>query len=207
MRRRGVSRRWAVLTLLLAPCSAVSYAQGPLDAYLGGAIGQGQVAASVPYTSIVVPQAGTFQHGATAYELLLGVRPLPILGAEVEYLDLGHPQGDFYGNPAQASVKGAAAFGMLYFPVPLIDLYAKAGAARLQSSASGFFPIGSDVCSAAAPCGTVPFDVDRTTTGFALGAGVQLHLGAWAIRAEYERFDAAGAYPSLAVVGFIWRFL
>jgi opacity protein-like surface antigen len=199
-----------VIGLLLTVCCSGAQAQNTFGAYLGAAVGQGQVAASIPYASLVVPNAETFRHSDTAYDLMLGVRAVSLLGAELQYLNLGHPQGDFYGYPADASVKGAAAFGVLYFPVPvpMIDFYAKAGAARLQSEVSGFFPSGGTalVCVAGAPCGTFPFHLDRTTTGFALGAGAQLRFGDWAIRAEYERFDAAGAYPSLAAVGFTWTF-
>lgn len=205
-RHKPWARGPLLIGLVLAACFSGAQAQSTFGAYLGGAVGQGQVEASVPYTSIVVPTAESFRHNDTAYELLLGVRPVSLLGAELQYLNLGHPQADFYGFPADASVKGAAAFGVLYFPVPVIDLYAKAGAARLQSEVSGFFPVGDFVCVAGAPCGTVPFRLDRTTTGFAVGAGAQLRFGAWAIRAEYERFDAAGAYPSLAAVGFTWTF-
>lgn len=197
-----------MIGLLLAVCCSGARAQSTFGAYLGAGVGLGQVAASIPYTSLVIPSAESFQHNDTGYDLMLGVRALSLLGAELQYVNLGHPQGDFFGNPADASVKGAAAFGVLYFPVPVpvIDLYAKAGAARLQSDVSGFFPIGGFVCVAGAPCGTSPFRFDRTTTGFALGAGAQMRFGAWAIRGEYERFDAAGAYPGLAVVGFTWTF-
>jgi photosystem II stability/assembly factor-like uncharacterized protein len=38
------------------------------------------------------------------------------------------------------------------------------------------------------------------------GAGVQYKLGSWAVRAEYERFNAHGAHPSLLSLGIAWTF-
>ena len=48
---------------------------------------------------------------------------------------------------------------------------------------------------------------DRTDTGFAIGGGAQIRLGAFALRGEYERFNAAGARPSLWAIGATWTFL
>ena len=39
------------------------------------------------------------------------------------------------------------------------------------------------------------------------GAGAQVKLGPFALRGEYERFDAAGAHPSLWTIGATWTFL
>ena len=50
------------------------------------------------------------------------------------------------------------------------------------------------------------FRLDRTNTSFAAGAGAQYKLGAFAVRAEYERFNAAGGNPSLISLGFTWTF-
>jgi hypothetical protein len=35
---------------------------------------------------------------------------------------------------------------------------------------------------------------------------VQWTFGAWALRAEYERFTALGEHPSLVSVGATWSF-
>jgi opacity protein-like surface antigen len=43
--------------------------------------------------------------------------------------------------------------------------------------------------------------------GFAYGAGLQWKLGQWAVRGEYERFDAAGANPSLLSIGMTYWIL
>ncbi len=202
-RSRRYHRGLAVAALAgLIGCSWLSAAQAadPLGLYVGGAVGTGQVAASLPYTSVAIPTATEFKNSGTAFELLLGLHPVPVLGAEVQYVDLGNPSGNIDGYSLNASVKGESAFGVVYLPIPVIDVYAKAGVARLQTTASGSFPTGGAPAS-------VPLQLSRTTSEFAMGGGAQYHFGAWAIRAEYERFSAAGANPSLAVVGFTWTFL
>jgi hypothetical protein len=47
----------------------------------------------------------------------------------------------------------------------------------------------------------------RANAGFAGGAGAQFKIGPFAVRGEYERFNAAGGNPSLSSVGIIWKFL
>ena len=76
---------------------------------------------------------------------MIGFRPISWLGAELTYFDLGHPEGTLsvttngqvQGYPANASFKGEAAFGMIYLPIPLIDVYAKVGVARAHSWFAG----------------------------------------------------------------------
>ena len=34
-----------------------------------------------------------------------------------------------------------------------------------------------------------------------------MKFGAWAVRAEYERFNAAGGNPTLVSLGIMWIFL
>jgi hypothetical protein len=38
------------------------------------------------------------------------------------------------------------------------------------------------------------------------GGGAQYKFGSWAVRAEYERFNAAGGNPSLLSAGVTWAF-
>lgn len=85
--------------------------------------------------------------------------------------------------------------------VSAADFYLKAGVARLQSTVTG---------SACGPCEcavcTYAFRQSRTNTGGAAGAGIQYEIGRWALRAEYERFNAAGGNPSLWSFGMVWTF-
>jgi opacity protein-like surface antigen len=103
------------------------------------------------------------------------------------------------------SEKGADAFGVIHLSVPLVDVFVKAGLARLQSTLTSVKG-GVGTCTIASP-NCALFRLDRTNTGFAAGAGAQVKFGSWAVRAEYERFNAAGGNPSLVSLGLTWTFL
>jgi hypothetical protein len=203
--------RGSAIVVLCAVASAA--AADPLGLYVGAAVGQSGVTGKVanPSAAIAVfpvPTSDVFDEEHSALKVMVGLRPIPLVGAEFSYLDLGNPSGSLFGFPASASMKGESAFGILYLPVPVVDVFAKAGAARLQSTFRGFAPNGipDNICVAGVPCGTSPFQQERTTTAFAAGAGAQFKLGAWAIRAEYERFNVAGEAPHLASLGLTWSF-
>ncbi|TLZ54440.1 MAG: hypothetical protein E6K22_05280 [Gammaproteobacteria bacterium] len=55
-------------------------------------------------------------------------------------MDFGHPGKSFSPGStttsADVKMSGAAAFGMLYLPVPVVSVYAKAGLARLQATSN-----------------------------------------------------------------------
>jgi opacity protein-like surface antigen len=192
-RPRGWAAGLASLTLTLTAASA--RAGDPLGFYLGAAGGEGRVDAMVPDT-------GPFGWTHPAYELVAGLRPIPLLGAEVAYVDFGHPSHFSGGFESDVRMHGAAAFGMLYFPLPLIDVYLKAGLARLQSQASSQFGCFATPCPAIGQ----PQSVSRSNTSLAGGAGVQYKLGPFGVRGEYERFNAAGGNPSLWSLGATWTF-
>ena len=184
---------FATLVLLAQP-NGNAVAEDLLGLYVGGAIGQSRVEATSPQ----------FNENHTAFKVMVGLRPISLLGAELAYIDLGHPSGRLGLQPnGDVSMKGAAAFGVLHLPVPLIDIFLKAGVVRLQSALHSTF-----VCPPEYPLCPRPsvYDLDRTDTGFAAGAGAQYKIGAWAVRAEYERFNAAGGNPSLLSAGITWSF-
>ena len=91
-------------------------------------------------------------------------------------MDFGHPGRSFSpGSSTSADVKmsGAAAFGMLYLPVPVVSVYAKAGLARLQatSNVSLFLP-GVGTCPINNPnCAWFSQRSSATNTSLAPGAG------------------------------------
>jgi opacity protein-like surface antigen len=177
-----------------------------LGMYVGGAIGRSQVAAIANSTSFArygSNATGEFKQDHSAFKVMVGIRPISPIGAELVYVDLGHPSGSLFDYPADASIRGAAAFGSLYLPVPTVDIFIKAGAARLQSSLSGVVPY-LPICASCVP---PRFEQNRTNTNFAAGAGAQFKFGSWAVRAEYERFSAAGEHPSLLSAGITWTFL
>jgi opacity protein-like surface antigen len=195
-----------VVARIVACISAVSLAVGVhaadlLGLYAGAAVGESRVEANVP-------SVGDFKRNHSAFELTAGIRPISLIGAELSYIDFGHPRDHINAvDTASTDVaeKGAAAFGMVYLPVPVVDVFLKAGIARLQSTLNSS-RIGVATCTVTSPnCGLIR--LDRTNTGFAAGAGAQLKFGSLSVRAEYQRFSAAGGNPSLLSLGLLWTFL
>jgi hypothetical protein len=174
----------------------LSHAGDLLGLYVGGAAGQSQVEADAPY----VPD---FHENHSAFKFMVGVRPISLFGVEIAYDDFGHPnvQNGFLGT--DVTLKGESGFGVLYLPVPIVDIFLEAGLARIESTATT-----NIVCPAGAPCPALatPAPENRTNVGFAGGVGAQFGIGSFAVRGEYERFNAAGGNPSLLSVGVIWKF-
>ena len=169
-----------------------------LGLYLGGAVGQAQFDSTLGFYT---PQG--FKENHTGWKAILGLKPIPLIGAELEYIDFGHPSGTMDAQPADASMKGAAGFAVLTLPIPVVDVYVKGGLARFQNSLNGtaavYCPAGDGNCGL--------FQYSRTNTSGAGGTGVGLKLGSVRIRAEYERFNAAGGHPSMVSLGATWTFL
>ncbi|MGH8289412.1 MAG: outer membrane beta-barrel protein [Steroidobacteraceae bacterium] len=186
-----------------------------LNFYVGAGLGDASLRANDSGLVASSPDSlGGFDRGDFAYQIMAGVRGLYLLGAEIDYFHLGSGgvspsySGPFELTEARISQKGEAAFAMLYLPVPIVDIYLKAGIARLMTALSATV---SRSCRAPALCieAGPPFtgNVDTSETTLAAGAGVQWKLGDWAVRAEYERFAALGAHPDLLTVGVTWSIL
>ncbi len=184
--------------MVLAHGNAV--ADNLLGLYVGGAVGQSRV------------ETDLFNETHLGFKVMLGIRPIPLFGAELAYIDLGHPSGPVYPEPyGDVSMKGGSAFGVLHLPVPVLDVFLKAGVSVLDTKQRGVPPNITYSCPPAYPRCPLPvplrpFEGDSTDTGFAAGAGAQYKIGAWAVRAEYERFNAAGGNPSLLSAGITWSF-
>lgn len=193
-----------------------------LGLYLGGGVGQAHVQADNlpnPDTGFGVPASiGNFRENHSAYKFLVGLRPMSLAGAEIEYLDFGRPSGTVGTIPlvsavpisADVKMKGAAAFGVLYLPVPVVDIYLKAGLGRLQAIENVNFrlpaPYSTCVIEGGPNC-QFSKRYGVTNTGLAAGAGAQVKFGSLSVRGEYERFRVAGAYPSLFSLALTWTFL
>ncbi len=186
----GMAVLAAMLPGLVAPPSRAADLVG---FYAGGAFGQAQVEAG---TSTF----GGFKENHSAYELMVGLRPIAPIGVEVEYLNFGHPNGVVGGWPTDVSMKGTAAFALMYLPLPLLDLYAKAGVARLDSQLR---TVTTFTCTTMNP-GCNVFRVASTDTHFAAGVGVQVKMGSWTVRGEYAGFSVAGGTPGLTSIGLMW---
>jgi opacity protein-like surface antigen len=203
----------ALTALVLCSLGAARVAQADdlLGLYVGASFGQAHIRAQ---QGEIVPQvSGTLDMTHSAFKGMLGIRVLSFLGAEVAYMDFGKVSsapGPVAGSitAEQVSQKGEAAFALLYLPVPIIDVYVKAGLSRITTdfNATVALPAGAGTCAIDHPNCTVPFAIshDFTDTSFAYGAGLQWKLGQWAVRGEYERFDAAGSNPSLFSIGMTY---
>jgi opacity protein-like surface antigen len=183
--------------VLLAQPSRNAMAEDLLGLYVGAAAGQSRVEATAP-------DAPDFHENHSAFKAMVGIRPMSLLGAEVAYNDLGHPSRQSGIEIADVEMKGESVFGVLYLPVPIVDVFVKVGLARIDSTASTNIVCIANVCAEALVA--TPKPERRTNVGFAGGAGVQFKMGSLAVRGEYERFNAAGGNPSLLTVGITWTF-
>jgi hypothetical protein len=213
----------AWVALLAGGLGAMAAAQaGPLDIYLGAAFGQSHVRAQLDGLSSTfgpLGSLGRFDQTGSAYQAMLGIRLLSFVGAEVDYMDLGRQSvrgpgqpvpgaPGYYVSAEQVSQKGEAAFGMLYLPVPIINVYVKAGLSRITTEMSATTNSPLPLCQIGHPdCGVSYAARSASDVRFAYGAGAQWKLGHWAVRGEYERFDAAGANPSLLSIGMAYWIL
>jgi OOP family OmpA-OmpF porin len=132
------------------------------------------------------------------YKLILGIRPLDHFGIEGNYVDFGTAElAPALPDPGvRAKAKFYDVFAVGYLPLPLVDLYAKAGLVRWDTDVqlttiAGLQPRVSD-----------------SGTDFAFGAGAQVRFGSLAARLEYERFDVSNAARvDIVSVGVTWTFL
>ena len=129
----------ALIWACAAGAAAPAFADNLLGAYVGAGIGQSNVGSNDYYD---YGYYGGYHDHDVAWKAILGIRPLPIVGAEVEYIDFGSGNGNsgyygssyFYSN-ASSHPKATVLYGIGYLPLPLpfLDVYGKAGVARLQS--------------------------------------------------------------------------
>lgn len=217
----AISLRSAIApaALILGSLGAMTIAQaGPLDLYLGASFGQAHIRAQLNGLSDAsgpLGSLGSFDSTKSAYQAMLGIRLISFLGAEVDYMDLGQQSIRGPGQPVpgeagsyvaaeQVSQKGEAAFGMLYLPVPVIDIYVKAGVSRITTDMNATINGAINCAGGTSSCNVSYASRSSSDVGFAYGAGLQWKLGQWAVRGEYERFDAAGANPSLLSLGMTY---
>lgn len=210
-------RNRVVFILCSLGAMTVAQASDPLNIYFGAAYGQAHIRVQPQQ---VIPGGGPLgglDLTHSAFQGVVGVRLLSFLGAELTYMDFGTASVTLFNEPvpglpqtslrtAQASQKGETAFALLYLPVPVIDVYVKAGIARITTDFRVNYtqplPCTGTECTSA--LGQFTATRDTTDTSFAYGAGLQWKLGQWAVRGEYVRFSAAGANPSLLSLGMTY---
>jgi opacity protein-like surface antigen len=203
MKRAGLVA--AAFAIPLGTSCAFASDLNPLGFYVGAAVGR----ANDAYTAFGVSDASD-----TGWKVMTGLRPLPILGAELEYVDFGSasfstafggPLGGGFSGTERAHATGLFAVGYLPIPTPFLDIFAKVGGERTHTTADGTAfcggPVGVPTCALAELV-----HVNQTESDFAYGAGAQLKLQSWALRAEYERTDTAIGHPKLLSFGITWTF-
>ena len=212
--RSMMSQRFAsaplVVGVLALGTPFLASAAGPLGFYAGAAVGQADIRANE------VAPVGFSEH-ATGWKVLVGIRPISLIGAEFEYVDFGHPSAQVPLQPqgifdatiqADAHPRATILSGLFHapLPVPPLDLYGKVGLSRLRADVRADVACTVNSMNAACPP-NFPFPSlarNETTTEFAYGAGAQLKLSAFAIRLEYQRISSSGGDPNLLSMGATW---
>jgi len=182
----------AGLIAALAPIVAAQ-AENEISGYVGGAIGRSQ---------LDVDSQDSSAHG-TGWKAVVGVRALDFLGAEAEYVDLGHARHATQYGQLNSRASGPAVFGVAYLPIPIpfVDVFGKAGLANVQQKAS-LQGSGGSACVPGVGCD----GFNRTESEFAWGGGVQVKVASLAVRAEFEQYRASGGSVNLGSVGVFWTF-
>jgi OOP family OmpA-OmpF porin len=132
------------------------------------------------------------------YKLILGIRPIDMFGVEANYVDFGNAKQTLLTPDIgiDASAKFYDAFAVGYLPLPLVDLYAKAGLVRWNTDVR--------LTTIAGPQPRI----SDSGTGFAYGAGAQVRFGSLAARLEYERFEVSNSdRVDMLSLGVTWTFL
>lgn len=178
----------------LGACGAATASDfNPVGFYIGAGIGDSNVRNNGYYSGNYYG----FRNRNTAWQLTVGMRPISPLALEVDYIDFGSPNGNvgLFSSNGNADMTATAVFavGYLPMPIPFFDVFAKIGAARLQSDTTVVGPNG-------------PFRVSYTDTDLAYGGGVQWKFSSIAVRAEYERVNDTNGNPDMLAVGVIWKF-
>jgi len=165
-------------------CGSALAAGNPVGFYVGAGVGVGN------------PSEDYWQPNKFVWNALVGIQPIPFLGAELQYMDFGNPEPAFHSDDHTHAL---GAFGVVYLPLPgmlaPVDLFGKLGAARLWQPSGGFF---------AAPLGPFHAQFADSETDLAYGGGAQMSFGAIAVRLEYEAVDASFGNPWLSNVEVTW---
>ncbi len=181
----------AALILMFASLSSVAADNG---FYLGAAVGQGNVDSENIDFGLFLDQV---DGDDTAFKVIAGFRPLDLFAVEVNYVDLGTAEDD----NVRVDTTGVDAFALLFLPIPLVDIFFKAGAITWDQD----FSAGQAL---AFPTSTQTTTVNTDGTDFAYGAGVGLGFGSLAARLEYERFEIENTDTvDMISLGLTWTFL
>jgi hypothetical protein len=185
-------------------------ADNPLGAYIGAGAGVSNVG-NDNYAYNYGYNGG--YNNNLAWKAIAGIRPISIVGAELEYIDFGSNNGQngYYGNSyfygPNSHPKATLLYGLGYLPLPLpfLQIYGKLGVARLQTNFTTYaFPPGVGNCTF--PCTPIAYTTDQWNDKFAYGFGVQTKFQDFAFRAEYEGISSQYGNPAAFMVSATWTF-
>jgi hypothetical protein len=193
--------------------STAALADNPLGFYIGAGVGQAQIGNNNDYYNPYGYYGGFHDHDA-AWKVIAGLRPISIVGAELEYIDFGNAGGDsgyYTGNydyGVSAHPKATVLYGLGYLPIPLpfLDVYGKLGVAHLQTNNSYFTVNPACTAVVGGTCLPIASRFDEQDTKFAYGAGVQAKFQDFAFRGEYERISSTYGDPNAFMVSVTWTF-
>jgi opacity protein-like surface antigen len=205
-----ISSMLIVVGLAAAGLSTQALAENPLGLYVGAGVGESTVGNDYYYP---YGYGGGFHDHDAAWKVLVGIRPLPIVGAEFEYIDFGQAGGDngyysnYYDENANSHPKATVLYGLAYLPLPLpfIDVYGKLGVAHLQTDDTVYNYSCSPGLVSSCPLVTET-RFDQQNTRFAYGAGVQAKFQDFALRGEYERISSPYGDPGALMFSLTWTF-
>jgi opacity protein-like surface antigen len=198
--------RWATCVIGLLGLSTVWASDWNLvGLYAGAGVGESTVRSDYGFD----PDNPLESHPHhTAYKLMAGIRPLSFVGAEAEYIDFGHGALDGQDSNADSHPKAGIVSALGYLPLPFIDVFARAGVARLETNIDSY---AGDVCTGsevAGGCGS-PLRTRQHAwqTKAAYGGGLQAHFfESLAVRGEYERSNSVYGAPDAFMISATWTF-
>ncbi len=199
----------ALLAIAAVGASGVALADNPIGFYVGAGAGSSQIRSDDSRYGY----PGYYNDYQFAWQGTVGIRPISMLGLEADYIDFGQPyrhngRYDFNvsGSDSHPTAPMLFAVGYLPIPVPFLDVFAKAGVARLSTNLTDFI---QQPCVSGGPCPYfVPTDRHQVIdTRFAYGAGVQSRFPfGLTLRGEYERVSSQFGDPDALIVSAIWQF-
>jgi hypothetical protein len=193
-----------ILACLLPLAATAAHADNLLGAYVGGAVGQSSIGADQSGLVSSTQNLSNYSAKNSAWALRLGIRPISLVGIEAEYANLGSPSLNI-GTLARVdmSMKSTGVYGMLFLPIPVLDVYVKGGIASVKSDAT----LTVLTCTPTPGCVMpAPVRASQTDRSGSYGAGLQFKLGPVGLRGEYLRYSAAGTNPWVANLGVSWSF-
>jgi len=200
----------AVITAGALGASTSASADNLLGAYIGAGVGASNIGNN--NNAYNYGYYGNYNNNL-AWKAILGIRPIPVVGAEYEYIDFGSNDGNngFYGNNyyygPNAHPKASVLYGLGYLPLPLpfLDVYGKLGVAHLETNITSYTGC-PNYGGPLSGCTPLAYRFDQNNNKFAYGVGVQWKFQDFAFRAEYEGISSTYGNPEAVTASVTWTF-